>query len=198
MTEWEKSLPPIARERLARIGEPTREEKDSIRDAEVVDSLLAEFYQGQIAPDELWKRLKEEGKPSLLRKAQMRLLDSLSFGSAPADLHSKSEGIIAIETLKEDQNTPLVERILDLIEHMQERYGTEAEEARSKMRAEVERNPQLRMKQVQQGQSTIMIQLTVDEAIEELPQWRDFLAEHGKRYSREFNDLVEKLRSGLA
>ena len=198
MTEWEKSLPPIARERLARIGEPTREEKDSIRDAEAVDSLLAEYYQGHMGPDDLWRRLKEEGKPSLLRKAQIRMLDSLSFGSAPADLQRRSEGIIAIETLKDDQNTPLVQRTFDLMKDQQTRYRTETEDARDRIRSEVERNPQLRMKQVQQGQSTIMIQLTIDEAIEQLTQWRDFLAEHEKKYGREFNGLVDKLRSELA
>ncbi|GAI06295.1 unnamed protein product, partial [marine sediment metagenome] len=69
MTNWQKDLPPIARERLARVGELTQEEKEKMMDSEKVNSLLSEFYQGQIDPESLWNRLKEEGKPSLLREA---------------------------------------------------------------------------------------------------------------------------------
>ncbi|HUX48434.1 MAG TPA: hypothetical protein VMV76_04585, partial [Dehalococcoidia bacterium] len=68
--DWEKDLPPIAREKLARIGELTQEEKEKMTVSEKVNCLLSEFYQGQIDPEALWKRLKEEGKPSLLREAQ--------------------------------------------------------------------------------------------------------------------------------
>jgi len=197
MINWEKDLPPIARERLARIGELTREEKEKMIDSEKVNSLLSEFYQGQIDPESLWKRLKEEGKPSLLREAQMRLIDSLSFGSTPAGLQRRRDGILAIETLKEEQNTSIVELNLNLMADLQKRYRAEIEQAYNGIRAEVERNPQLRVKQVQQGPNTVIIQLTVDEAIKELPQWQDFLSRHERRYSQEFAQVMEKLKKEL-
>jgi len=197
MKNWEEDLPPIARERLARIGELTREEKEKVIDFEKVNSLLSEFYQGQIDPEKLWKRLKEEGRPSLLREAQMRLIDSLNFGSTPAELQRKRDGILAIETLKEEQNTSVVELNLNMIEDLQNRYKAEIEQAYTVIRAEVERNPQLRVKQVQQGQNTMIVQLTVDEAIKQLPQWRDFLSDQEKRYSQEFAKVVEKLKREL-
>ena len=109
MRNWEKDLSPIARERLAKIGELTQEEKEKMLDSEKVNSLLSEFYQGQIDPESLWKRLKEEGKPSLLREAQVRLVDSLSFGSPSAELRRKRDGILAIESLKKEQNTSTIE-----------------------------------------------------------------------------------------
>src|SRR4030042_5515172 len=121
MKKWEKDLSPIARERLAKIGELTREEKDRMVDSEKVNSLLSEFYQGQIDPESLWKRLKEEGKPSLLREAQVRLIDSLGFGSAPAELQRKRDGILAIETLKREQNTPTIQLNLKRIGDLQRR-----------------------------------------------------------------------------
>jgi hypothetical protein len=197
MRNWEKDLPPIARERLDRIGELTQEEKEKMIDSEKVHSLLSEFYQGQIAPEILWKRLKEEGRPSLLREAQLRLVDSLSFGSTPAELQRKRDGILAIETLKEEQNTSIVELSLNLMEDLQKRYKAEIEQAYNGIRAEVERNPQLRVKQVQQGQNTMIVQLSVDEAIKQLPQWRDFLSDQEKRYSQEFAKVVEKLKREL-
>jgi hypothetical protein len=197
MRDWEKDLPPIARERLAKIGELTQEEKEKVIDSEKVNSLLSEFYQGQIDPESLWKRLKEEGKPSLLREAQMKLVDSLSFGSTPAELQRKKDGILAIETLKEEQNTSIIELNLNLMEDLQKRYRAEIEQAYNGIRAEVERNPQLRVKQIQQGQNTMIVQLSVDEAIKQLPQWRDFLSDQEKRYSQEFAKVMEKLKREL-
>ncbi len=197
MRNWEKDLPPIARERLAKIGELTQEEKEKMVDSEKVNSLLSEFYQGQIDSESLWKRLKEENNPSLLKEAQMKLINSLSFGSTQVELQRKKEGILAIETLKEEQNTPIVELNLSLIEDLQKRYEAEIEQAYNGIRAEVERNPQLRVKQVQQGQSTMLVQLSVEEAIKQLPQWQDFLSDQEKRYSQEFAKVMEKLKREL-
>ncbi|GAG53175.1 unnamed protein product, partial [marine sediment metagenome] len=157
MRNWNEDLPPLARERLAKIGELTAEEKKKMVDDEKVNSLLSEFYLGQIDSDNLWKKLKEESKPSLLREAQMRLIDSLSFGTTPIELQRKRDGILAIETLKEEQNTSTVELTLNLMEDLQKRHKAEIEQAYSSIKAEVERNPQLRVKQVQQGQNTMMV-----------------------------------------
>jgi hypothetical protein len=197
MSNWEKDLSPIARERLARIGEPTQEERERMMDSEKVSSLLSEFYRGQIDPESLWRRLKEEGKPSLMREAQIRLVDSLSLGSSPAELQRKKGAILAIESLKPEQNTPMIELNLNLMEDLQKRYGAEIKEAYNSIKAEVERNPRLRVRQVQQEQGTMLIQLSVDEAIEQLPQWRDFLSDHEKRYTQEFARVVEKVRREL-
>jgi hypothetical protein len=197
MTNWEQDLSPIARERLARIGQLSHEEKERIVDSEKVTSLLAEFYQCQINPESLWKRLKEEGKPSLLKEAQARLVDSLSFGVPPTELQRKREGILAIETLKEQQNTSVIELNLNRLEELQKRYRAEIDQAYNGIRTEVEKDPRLRMKQVQQGQNTMVVQLTVDEAIKQLPQWQDFLSSQGKRYSQEFASTKEKLQREL-
>jgi hypothetical protein len=197
MSNWEEDLPPIARERLARIGELSQEEKEKMVDAEKVNSLLLEFYQGRITPESLWKRLKEEGKPPLLREAQLKLIDSLSFGSTTVELHKRRDGILAIETLKEEQNTSIVELQINLMEDLQKRYRAEIEQAYNSIRSEVESNPQLRVKQVQQGQNTMIMQLSVDEAIKQLPQWQDFLSNQERRYSQDFAKVMEKLKREL-
>ena len=197
MGNWESDLPPVARERLARIGALTPEEKERMLDSQKVDSLLSEFYQGQIDPESLWKRLKEEGKPSLLREAQLRLVDSLSFGVTPAELQRKRDGILAMESLKKGQNISVIELSLKRMEDLQKRYRAEIEQAHDGIKAEIEKNPRLRVKQVPQGQNTMVIQLTVDEAIKQLPQWRDFLSKQEKRYLQEFAGLIERLRREL-
>lgn len=197
MRNWEQDLSPIARERLARLGELTQEEKERMVDSEKVTSLLSEFYQGQINPESLWKRLKEEGKPSLLKETQVRLVDSLGFGVPPAELQRKREGILAIETLKEEQNTSVIEFNLNRLEELQKTYRAEIDRAYDGIRAEVEKDPRLGMKQVKRGQNTMVVQLTVDEAIKQLPQWQDFLSSQGKRYSQEFASTKEKLEKEL-
>jgi hypothetical protein len=83
------------------------------------------------------------------------------------------------------------------MEDLQKGYRAEIEQAYNGIRAEVERNPRLRVKQVQQGQNTMVIQLTVDEAIKQLPQWRDFLSNQEKRYSQEFAKVMEKSKREL-
>lgn len=199
MTKWEEKLSPLAREKLAKIGEPTPEEKERMRDQEKIKSLLAEFYKGELDPNDLWRRLKEENKPYLLKEAQLRLIDSLSLGSSPVELQKRREGILAIETLKEDQNTSMIELNLNSIEGLQKRAKEEMEQVYNNLKAQVERNPQLRVRQqqvrTQQGQQMTMIsELTVDEAIKQLPQWQQFQAEYNKRYSQEFAKVIEKLK----
>lgn len=193
MPEWEKSLPPIARERLARIGELSPEEKEKIADSEKADSLLAEFYRGRLSPEDLWQKLKREGKPSLLKQVQLRLLESLGLNTTPQELKKRGDAILAVESLKEEKNTSAIELNLKLLQELPKRYEAEVQRAYKNVKAEVERNPQLRLKQIQQGQNTVIVQLTVDEAIMQLPQWRDFLSEQQKRYQQEFARITEKL-----
>lgn len=197
MKNWEKDLPPIVKERLARIGELTPQEKEKMIDSRKAESLLSQFYQGQIDCEELWRRLREEGKPSLLKEVQVRLLDSLGFETTTAELKRKKDAILAIETLKKDQNTSVIERNLNLIEDLRKKISAEIDQVYSSVKAEVERNPRLRVKQVQQGQNTIVVQLSVDEAIRQLPQWRDFLSNLEKRYKQEFLRLTDKLKREL-
>lgn len=193
MSDWEKGLPPIARERLARIGHLSPQEKEKIADSEKADSLLADFYQGRLPPEGLWQALKKEGKPSLFKEVQRRLLESLSLSTTPSDLKKRKEAILAVESLKEDGNTAAIETYLRMLEELPRRYEAEIQRAYKNVKAEVEKNPQLRLKQIQQGQNTVIIQLTVDEAIKQLPQWRSFLSEQEERYRQEFARITEKL-----
>ena len=200
MAEWQEKLPPIVKERLARIGEATPEEKQRMRDSEQLNSLISEFYRGQLNSEGLWKRLKEyrdKGKGHLLKEAQIKLLDSLSLRSAAAEFQKRRDGILAIETLKEDQNTSILELELNSVEDLQKRYKGEMEQVRNDLKVQVERNPQLRMQQVKQGQTTVIMQLSVDEAVNRSPQWQDFLSKHETRYGQEFAKLIERLKTKL-
>ena len=195
MSEWEEKLPPIMREKLARIGEITPEEKARIKDLDQLTSLLSGFYKGEITSEALWKGLKDykdKGKSYLLKEAQVKLIDSLSMASDEIERQKRGRGILAIETLKDDQNTATIEQGLDMIEGLLIRQKEEMEQAYNSLKAQVESNPQLRLQQVKQGQ---VMQLTVDEAIKTSPEWNNFVANHEKRYSQEFGEVIQKLKS---
>jgi len=197
MAEWEEKLPPIMREKLARIGEVTPEEKESLKEMEQLTSIMSEFYKGQLNPEGLWKKLKEykdKGKGYLLKEAQVKLLDSLTLADDAMELQKRRRGILAIETIKEDQNTAILEQSLNSIDSLQKRYVGDMEEAYSSLKAQVERNPQLRM---QQGQNSMVMQLTVEEAIKNSAEWRNFAANHEKGYNQEFAKVVDKLKNEL-
>ncbi|MDY6916738.1 MAG: hypothetical protein SVP26_02160 [Chloroflexota bacterium] len=200
MTSWEDKLPPIARERLARAGDVTPEERERMKDSERVDSLLSEFYREGLSSEGLWAKLRQyvdEGKGHLLTEVQSRLVDSLSLGSNPLEIEKRKTGLVAIESLKAEQNTPALEAGLSLVEELRRRYGDETQQVYDRLRAEVEKNPRLRMEQVKQGQNTMLVQLTVDEAVKRLPQWGDFLVQHENRYAEEFSRAIHRLKADL-
>ena len=199
MADWEENLPPIVRERLARAGDMTSDEKERMKDSENLDSLLSEFYRETLNSEGLWATLKEyrdHGKGYLLKEVQLKLIDSLSLGSRSAEIQKRKEGILAIETLKEHQNTPMLEAGLNSIEQLLRKYGEQVQQVYDELRAQVERDPRLRMEQVKQGQNTVVMQLSVDEAVKRNPQWRNFLSQHEGRCSQEFTRIIEGLKMG--
>lgn len=198
MTDWERRLSPLAREKLARIGDPTPEEKERMKDQQELKSLLAEFYRGELGPESLWRRLGEQRKTYLLKEAQINLIDSLSPASSRSEFQKRKEGILAIESLKPEQNTSLIELNLNSLESLQKTFSEEKERAYNDIKGQVERNPQLRIQQrqvqTQQGTAIVQIELSVEEAVRANPQRQQFLSDHEKQYDQEFQKVKEKLR----
>jgi len=197
MSGWEEELPPIARERLAKIGAITPEERERIKASQQLDSVLSEFHKGVLGPDDLREELKvykDEGKVSLLEAAQVKLIESLRLESTAAELQERKAGILAIETLKDHPNTSMLEQSFNSIDTLQARYKKEIQERYDHLKAQIERNPQSRMQQVKQGQRTVAMQLSVDEAIMINPEWGNFLATHERNYRQEFAKVVGSLK----
>lgn len=190
-----KSALEIAMEKAAEIGGLTAEEKEKMKDQEKLTSLLAEFNKGEIDATELWKVLKEEGKPYLLGEAQLKLIDSLKLKDSQSEFQRKREGILAVETLKDEQNTPEVELNLDFLQSIQKRYDEEMKRAYNDFKLRVEKDPELRTRKIQQGDTVVIIQLPLEEAVEHLPEWKDFLLEHNRKYEQEFEKTIKKLRN---
>ncbi|GIW46614.1 MAG: hypothetical protein KatS3mg078_0491 [Deltaproteobacteria bacterium] len=183
----------IAMEKAAEIGEPTKEEREKIKAQERLNSILARFNKEEIDANELWKLLKEEGKEEIFKEAQKRLIESLRLKDSLHETQRKREGILAIETLKEDKKIPEVEALLNTLQEIQKRYDEEMKMAYNNFRIQVERNPELRIREIQQQDTKIVVQLSVEDAIEQLPEWRYFLSELNTRYESKFQEILNRL-----
>jgi len=112
MVDWEKELPPIMRERLARAGEVTPEDKERIKDLEHLDSLLKEFYADLLDSAGLWKRLKEfqdQGRQFLLKEAYTKLKGSFKWKGLPIKFEERNDGTLTIEFREEEEEDLVLE-----------------------------------------------------------------------------------------
>jgi len=191
-----KSALEIAMEKANKISKLTPEEKDKIKAEEKIKSLLAKFYKGRLTPNDLWQKLKGS-KPSVLKEAQLFLINSLSFGNYQYELKLRKDGILAIETLKEVQHISIVESILNEIILLQKEYLKIKETVANKLKTEIEKNPQSRIKTIKQGEKIIVIHLSVEEALNENPQWKNFLTRHEEEFSQKFRNIIERLKEEI-
>jgi hypothetical protein len=197
MSNWEDNLPPILRAKLEKAGSFSPEERVRLKAKEQIDAILSRFYRGDLDADALWKELrplKEQGKAAFLREAELAMLDGLSIGTSALELSKRKKGIIALDAVRGEGNTSALEQALGGIDLLQAKFKKEQQQAYDQLRAEIERNPQLRVRQVKQGGQTVAAQLSVDETIKTLPEWQDFLANHDQQFNDEFGRLVERIR----
>jgi hypothetical protein len=197
MSNWEDNLPPILKAKLEKAGSFTPDERVRLKAKEQIDGILSKFYKGDLDADALWKELrplKEQGKAAFLREAELAMLDGLSMTSSPAELAKRKKGIIALDSVRGEGNTSALEQSLGSIDLLQAKQKKEQQQAYDQLRTEIERNPQLRVRQIKQGGQTVSAQLSVDEAIKTLPEWQDFLVNHEQQYSEELARIIERVR----
>jgi thioredoxin 1 len=112
MPDWDKELPPRIRERLAEVGEVTQEDKTRMKQLDNLDSLLKEFFKGQLDAKGLWERLKEfeeQGKQFLLRDAYTKLKASFKWEGLPIKFEETSDGTLSIQSGEEEEKAPVLE-----------------------------------------------------------------------------------------
>lgn len=113
---YEEELSPLIKQRLAGIGEVTLEEKDRIAELEKLDSLLKDFYKGELDVLQLWEILKEyeeQGKQFLLREACEKLKKSFKWKGLPIKFHESDSGHLSLEFNEEQEEEDLVIELND-------------------------------------------------------------------------------------
>ncbi len=187
-----KSALEIALEKAGSIATFTQEEKELLQDEERLLSVLREFYQGRIDSGGLWQRLKGS-KPAVLRKAQLSVIKTFGLELSPEDFEMRKQGIVAVETLKEKQNTAMIESSLHAIAVLLREYQEMKEQAVEDLKEQMEKHPQLRMRPVRtpDGKTVMQMTVSVDEAVK--GRLAEFLAEHEEQFSREFASIIRDL-----
>jgi hypothetical protein len=197
-------LSPLAREKLARIGELTPEEKARLRCSNELNLLLAEYFTNELGPDDLWRKLKEHrdaGQEFILRDAQSRMLDAISLSSNDADLDKLRRGILAAESLKYDGDYTTLERDLDDIISLRRQYREERGRAYEAIRATVERKVraaahQIAVEAAVKGE-TIDVQGSVEATTKASPEWKSFISRHEDTYNQKLKERLTSLRKRL-
>jgi thioredoxin 1 len=106
MGTWEDTLPPLMKEKLARIGQPTPEEKARMKELDNLDSVLAQFFKGDLDSERLFERLKEyerQGKQFLLTEARARLKSSFKSRKLRIEFEELGDGRLSVHLLEEEK-----------------------------------------------------------------------------------------------
>lgn len=191
-----KSALEIALEKADKIGSLSAEEKERLKAEENVAGILRALYQGKIDANGLWQQLKGVD-PSLLKMAQMNMMDTLGLGGIMEDFLVKKKAVLAIETLKESPNTAMIESGLHTLEGLKKEFEEMKDQIADDLKKEIEKNPRLRMQPVKTGDGRTVMQVTasVDEAVK--ARLDEYLSEHEERYSEEFFRVLEAVKDAF-
>ena len=182
----------IALEKAALLEDLSEQEKEVIENKKEMGPLMADFYRGNLDSEKLWSNLK--GKPlSMLNGVQLNLLNSFKFGLEPEELKRRAKAVVAVETLKKEQKTSAMQQGLNMLENLQKKAENEKQQVFNEFKKEIENNPQARTRMVEQGGQKVMLKLSVEDAIIQNPQWKQFLADFEKNYESEFTKVIEQL-----
>lgn len=204
MERWQVELSPVAKEKLARIGEPTAEEKARLKHCEELASLLAKYFTNELSLDGLWKELrrhKDEGRESLLKDAQIRILEAMKLSSNDMDMDKLRQGLLAAETLKEGGDYAGVENELKSIDELRRRYKEERVKEYGRIKDNVERQVKLAAQRLA-GQTSargaaIDVQSSVEATTKSSAEWKNFISKHESTYNRKFEEHLNRLRQRL-
>jgi len=197
-------LSPLAREKLAKIGELTEEEKTGMKYAKQLADLLAKYFRNDLNPDGLWKEIQEHknaGRGFMLRDTQLRLLEAISLSSRNADFDKLCRGILAVETLKEGGDYAGLEHQLKSVENLRQQYKEERDKAYDRIKADVEKQVRMAAQQLA-GQAAakgaaIDVQSSVEASAKASPEWKSFIARHENTYNQKFKEYIASVRKKL-
>jgi hypothetical protein len=190
-------LSPLAKERLARIGALSQEEKDRLRQSRELDSLLSEYFKDEVDTDGLWKRLKalkeQTGEP-VVKEAQGKLVDTLRLQMIQEDFEQRRQAILAIETIKTEGKYSSLDLVLNSIETLRQKYTKVKEQTYQQFKGAVESQFRAVAQQAMRQGMKIDMESSVDANVKNSPQWKQFISQHDSANEQMFNRYIAKLR----
>ena len=162
-----------------------------IKQQEKISSILAKYYKNQIEPDELWHHFK--GIPlKYLIEAQNSFIKSLTFQSNDYDFEKRKKGVLAIENLKESNQSSNIEYYFEQLSKMQREFQKSKEQLIDYVREDLKRNPQKKLQTFQQGNQIIIKELSVEEVLEQDRVLKQKLNQMEKQYKEKLANIINK------
>lgn len=195
-------LSPLAREKLAKIGELSPEEKEKLKLYEELTSILADYFTDRLSLDGLWKRMKEfkeNGRDSMIAETQLRLINAISLGGNKTDFERCRSGILCCETFKEPNRYHELEHGLNLLDSLRQQYRQDKDAMFNSMKTEIQRQVELAARQIarQAGNRGISIDIqgSVEASVRNSPAWNEFLLKHERIFGQKFDECLAKIKS---
>ncbi len=190
-------LSPLAKERLARIGALSQEEKERLRQSRELDSLLSEYFKDELDTDGLWKRLKalkeQTGEP-VVKEAQGKLVDTLRLQMIQEDFEQRRQAILGIETMKSEGKYSSLDLVLNSIEAIRQKYTQLKEQTYQQLKDAVGSQLRAVAQQAMRQGMKIDMESSVDTNVKNSPQWKQFISRHDSANEEMFNRYIAKLR----
>lgn len=193
-------LSPLARERLAKAGELSPQEKERLKSEEELTAILSDFFTGRLDNEGLWMKMRgylEAGKEALVTETQLRLTHTLSLGGSEADFKRYSSGTLSLETLKTPNRYPEMESTVKDIEKMRKQYEDEKTRAfnaiKESVRDQVKRAAEQIARQNRNQAGVVDLESSIEASVRNGQQWRQFIVAHEKDYGKRFDEILSRL-----
>ena len=187
-------LSPLAKERLARIGNLSPEESKLLELNRKLESLLSQYFTGIITSEDLWKKVKEQGDITIPAQAQVKLLDSLRLQMSNDDLKQRRTAILALETIKNEQKYVEIETHFNSIESIRIKYTQSKEQGFEQLKSGMEPQLQAAMQQAGRQGVNVDINRSLEANVKNSQQWKSFISELETNAEAMFSELIDRMK----
>jgi len=194
-------LSPLAKERLARIGNLSPEESKLLELDRELESLLSQYFTSTITSEDLWKRvkeIKEQRDSSIPGQVQSKLLHSLRLLMSDDDMNQRRVAILALETIKNEQKYSEIETLFNSIESIRTKYAQNKEQGYEQFKSGMEAQLQAAVQQAGRKGMNVDMNGSLEANIKNSQQWKSFISELENNAEAIFNELVDTLKQLLA
>ncbi len=191
-----KSSYEIAMEKANEITEEVSPEEDTMEIREEIKPVLSRFYKNKIDADQLWEEFNGKND-KFLREAQKMILESLGLRTITEEYEKRKNGLLALESLKENSQSAPLERALKRIKKIQQKHQNDREQLEKQLENHLENNSQMQMKPIQteDGRTVMKLEAGLDKETQE--RFNKAISETEAKYSKQFSWFIEDIKQKL-
>ncbi len=190
-------LSPLAKERLARIGNLSPEESKLLEQNKELESLLSQYFTDILTAEDLWnkvKELKDQRDSTIPAQAQVKLLNSLRLQMSDDDLKQRRIAILALETIKNKQKYSEIEGHFNSIDSIRQKYTQSKEQGYEQLKTGMEAQLQAAVQQAGRQGVNVDIDRSLEANIKNSQQWKAFISQLENNAETMFAELINKLK----